>query len=125
MGARYVGRRLVSAGITILLIVLLNFVLFRMMPGSPERILLGRTPGVTQQVLQDTRARWGLDKPLFPDQFVSYLAATARGDLGYSFVSRGKPVVDVLLQRLGPTLVLFGLGELVAVIIGLALGAYT
>jgi len=125
MGARYVGRRLVSAGITIVLIVLLNFVLFRMMPGSPERILLGRIPGVTQQVLQSTRERWGLDKPLFPDQFVDYLAATARGDLGFSFASRGRPVVDVLAQRLWPTLLLFGLGEVVAVIIGLALGAYS
>jgi peptide/nickel transport system permease protein len=125
MGGRYVARRLVSAGITIVLIVFLNFVLFRMMPGSPERILLGRIPGVTQQVLETTRARWGLDKPLFPDQFVAYLAATARGDLGFSFVSRGRPVVDVLAQRLGPTLILFGLGEVVAVIIGLVLGAYS
>jgi peptide/nickel transport system permease protein len=124
VGARYLARRIVSAGVTILLIVLLNFVLFRAMPGSPERILLGRLPSVTPEVIQATRERWGLDKPLFPDQFVSYMASTAKGDLGFSYSARGRPVTDVLGQRLGPTLLLFGLGELVAIVLGLALGAY-
>lgn len=125
MGARYVARRLVSAGVTILMIVLLNFVLFRMMPGSPERILLGRIPGVTQDVREQTKREWGLDKPLFPDQFVAYLSATARGDLGFSYAARGRPVTEVLGQKLGPTLLLFGLGEIVAIILGIALGAYS
>lgn len=125
MGARYLTRRLVSAVATIAMIVLLNFVLFRMMPGSPERMLLGRLPGVTQEVLEGTRARWGLDKPLFPDQFVAYVGATLQGDLGFSYTEIGSTVADVLLDRLGPTLVLFGLGELLAIVIGLALGAYS
>ena len=43
------------------------------MPGSPERILLGRVPNVPPAVVQATREKWGLDKPLFPDQFVAYL----------------------------------------------------
>lgn len=125
MGIRYIARRLLSAGVTIGLIVVLNFVLFRMMPGSPERILLGRIPGVTPQVLEATKIRWGLDKPLFPDQFVAYVAATVKGDLGFSYASRGRPVTEVLAQRLGPTLLLFGLGEVLAIILGLALGAYS
>src|SRR6185503_5650180 len=125
MGARYLSRRLLSAVATILMIVLLNFVLFRMMPGSPERMLLGRLPGVTQEVLQGTRERWGLDKPLFPDQFVAYVTATVQGDLGYSFQKAGRPVTDVLEQRLWPTLLLFGLGEVIAIVLGLALGAYS
>jgi peptide/nickel transport system permease protein len=125
MGIRYIARRLVSAGITILLIVLLNFVLFRAMPGSPERILLGRIPGVTPEILQATKERWGLDKPLFPDQFVAYVTATAQGDLGFSYAARGRPVTEVLMQRLGPTVLLFGLGEVLAIILGLALGAYS
>jgi peptide/nickel transport system permease protein len=125
LGLRYLGRRLVSAAVTILLVVLLNFVLFRMMPGSPERVLLGRLPNVTPEVLQGTRARWGLDKPLFPDQFVAYIAATAKGDLGFSYSSRGRLVTEVLEQRLWPTLLLFGLGEILAIVLGLALGAYS
>jgi peptide/nickel transport system permease protein len=105
--------------------VLLNFVLFRMMPGSPERLLLGRNPNVPSHVLAETRERWGLNKPLFPDQFVAYITATAKGDLGFSYAARGRPVVEVLEQRLWPTLLLFGLGELIAIVLGLVLGAYS
>jgi peptide/nickel transport system permease protein len=125
VSARYLARRLASAGVTILLIVLLNFVLFRMMPGSPERALLGRMPGVTAEILQETRARWGLDKPLIPDQFIAYVVSTAQGDLGYSFTGRGRTVAEVLESRIWPTLLLFGLGEIIAIILGLALGAYS
>ncbi len=125
MSARYILRRLATAALTILFIICLNFVLFRMMPGSPERVLLGRIPGISLQVLETTRARWGLDKPLFPDQFVAYVSSTLRGDLGFSYVARGRTVTDVLGSRIGPTLLLFGLGELIAIILGLALGAYS
>jgi peptide/nickel transport system permease protein len=125
MGARYILGRLATAGFTIVLIVLLNFVLFRMMPGSPERILMGRMPNVTQEVLAETRARWGLDKDLFPDQFVGYITSTLQGDLGFSYMSRGRPVSEVIAQHLPPTLLLFGLGEIVAIVAGLSLGAYS
>jgi peptide/nickel transport system permease protein len=125
MGTRYIVRRLTAALITIGFIVVLNFLLFRAMPGSPERILLGRLPGVTATVLESTRERWGLDKPLFPDQFVAYISSTVQGDLGYSYASRGRSVTDVLAQHLWPTLLLFGLGELIAIVAGLTLGAYS
>jgi peptide/nickel transport system permease protein len=125
MGARYIVARLATAIFTIVLIVLLNFLLFRAMPGSPERILLGRIPNVTPEIVEATKARWGLDKPLFPDQFVRYVGATVQGDLGFSYTARGREVTEVLGQRLGPTLLLFGLGEAVAIVAGLALGAYS
>jgi peptide/nickel transport system permease protein len=121
----YLGRRLVSAFVTIVLIALINFLLFRAMPGSPERVILGRTPNVTAEILQQTRERWGLDKPLLPDQFVAYLGATVRGDLGFSFIARGQTVTEVLAQRIWPTIILFGLGEILAIVLGLALGAYS
>jgi peptide/nickel transport system permease protein len=121
--ASYVGRRLAAAGITILLIILVNFLLFRAMPGSPERFL--RNPNVTPALLQAQRERWGLDKPVIPDQLVAYVGASLRGDLGYSYVARGQTVVEVLSQRFWPTLLLFGLGEVIAIFGGLALGAYT
>ncbi len=125
MGTRYILSRLATAIFTIALIVLLNFVLFRAMPGSPERVLLGRIPNVTPEIIEKTKIRWGLDKPLFPDQFVAYVSSTLRGDLGFSYASRGRPVTEVLAQRLPPTLLLFGLGEIVAIVVGLSLGAYS
>lgn len=124
MRSSYLVRRLLQAGLTILMIVILNFILFRLMPGSPERVLL-RNPNITPQVLEATRARWGLDKPLIPDQLAAYVSSTLRGDLGYSLKFRGQPVTDVIGSRVWPTLILFGLGEIIAVAVGLALGAYS
>jgi peptide/nickel transport system permease protein len=125
MGSAYIARRLASAAITILLIVLINFLLFRAMPGSPERIILRGTPNVTQERLEQVRERWGLNDPVFPDQFISFIQATAQGDLGFSFVARGQTVTEVLAQRIWPTIILFGLGEIIAIVVGLALGAYS
>lgn len=123
MDARFVGRRVVQALLTILFIVVLNFILFRMMPGSPERVLT-RNPNISAEVKVQLREKWGLDKPLFPDQFVSYLASTAQGDLGLSYKYRGLPVTEVLGSRIWPTVILFGLGEIIAIGVGMALGAY-
>jgi peptide/nickel transport system permease protein len=124
MITQYLGRRVGQAAITIAGIVLLNFALFRMMPGSPERILL-RNPNMSQASIAAQQARWGLDKPLFPDQLVAYIGSTIQGDLGQSFKYRGQAVVDVIGARVLPTVVLFGLGELIAIVVGLALGAYS
>jgi peptide/nickel transport system permease protein len=125
MGLRYLSRRLGSALVTIAFIALINFILFRAMPGSPERVILRGTPNVSTAQLEAAKVRWGLNKPVFPDQFVSYVSATLRGDLGYSFIARGQTVTDVLAQRIWPTVILFGLGEIVAIAIGLVLGAYS
>ena len=123
MATRFIVRRFGQAALTIFMIVILNFILFRAMPGSPDRIL-ARNPNVSPQAIQQTRERWGIDKPLIPDQLVAYITATFQGDLGNSFGQRGRPVTEVVGSRLGPTLLLFGLGEILAIGIGLALGAY-
>ena len=80
MAGAYLYRKVGQAVITIVLILLLNFLLFRAMPGSPERILF-RNPNVTPELLAAARARWGLDKPIFPDQFVAYVGATVNDDV--------------------------------------------
>lgn len=123
MGSHYLGRRIVQAVLTILFIVLLNFVLFRMMPGSPERAIT-RNPSISLEVKNQLRERWGLNRPVFPDQFLRYLGSTAQGDFGLSFKYRGQPVSEVLGSRIWPTVILFGLGEIIAVVVGLGLGAY-
>ena len=122
MGSRYLARKIVQAFITIVFVVVLNFLLFRLMPGGPEGILL-RNPHLTAETRAAARARWGLDKPLIPDQLVDYVEATATGDLGYSFKFRGTPVIEVIGDRFWPTVILIGLAEVIAIVAGLSLGA--
>jgi len=122
MSGRYLARKGVQAIVTIAFILVLNFILFRMMPGSPDRVIARNLPApVHAQLLE----RWGLDKPLIPDQLVAYVGATLQGDLGDSYRFRGETVVDVLAERIWPTLLLFGLGEIIAIVLGLGLGAYS
>jgi len=122
VGSRYLARKIVQAFITIVFVVVLNFLLFRLMPGGPEGILL-RNPHLTAETRAAARARWGLDKPLIPDQLVDYVEATATGDLGYSFKFRGTPVIEVIGDRFWPTVILIGLAEVIAIVAGLSLGA--
>jgi peptide/nickel transport system permease protein len=122
VSSRYLGRKLGQAIATIAAILVLNFLLFRLMPGSPDRVL--RNPNLTPEVVAATRARWGLDKPLIPDQLIAYVGATVTGDLGYSIFYRGLPVTDVLGNSIGPTVLLVGLGEVIAITLGLLIGSY-
>src|SRR4051812_44398466 len=73
-------------------------------------------PNVSEQVRETLRAQYGLDRPL-PEQFVRYVSALARGELGWSF-SHDQPVSEVLGGALPNTLLLMG----VALIGGFALG---
>ena len=123
MNGRYLARKIAQAILTIFAIVLLNFLLFRMMPGSPERVLL-RNPYLTQEKVEQVRKEWGLDKPLVPDQLVAYVRSTLTGDLGYSLKFRGQGVAEVIGSRFWPTVILIGIGQVIAIVVGLAIGAY-
>jgi peptide/nickel transport system permease protein len=121
VSGRYILRKLLASLVTIAAIVILNFVLFRMMPGSPERA--SKNPHLTPELVAANREKWGLDKPLFPDQLVAYIESTAAGDLGYSIKYRGQPVTEVVIDAAAPTVLLIGLGEAVAIVVGLWIGA--
>jgi peptide/nickel transport system permease protein len=139
VSARYLARQSLQAIITIAFIVLLNFILFRMMPGSPDRVN-PRNPNVTAEQRAAAKARWGLDKPLFPvsitvdppaitvapdNQLFAFVGATLQADLGYSMKFQGQPVLKVIGDRFWPTILLIGLAEVIAILVGLTLGAYT
>jgi peptide/nickel transport system permease protein len=116
----YLVRKLAQAVFTIVAIVLLLFVLFRMMPGSPDRVT--KNPHLTPQMQEQLREKYGLDKSL-PEQLAAYIQSLATGDLGYSILYQGQPVTEVIASAAGPTLLLVGLGELIAIVGGLALGS--
>ncbi|RWB69687.1 ABC transporter permease [Mesorhizobium sp.] len=116
---------LLRAILTLLMVATLNFVLFRVIPGDPARMLLGgaRASATAEQIEAQSK-RWGLDRPLIPDQLVEYVGTTLRGDLGYSFKFRGMRVGDLLLERLPATIALVGIAQVLAISIGVMLGIY-
>jgi peptide/nickel transport system permease protein len=119
--------RLLRAGIraaaTVVMIITINFVLFRVVPGDPATMLLsGARQSVSQNQIDALRKRWGLDRPLIPDQLVAYVGSTLQGDLGFSFRYGGEPVADLLLQRIPATILLVGVGQGLAIVAGVLLG---
>jgi peptide/nickel transport system permease protein len=102
--------------------VCLNFVLPRLAPGDAVDYLFPpeQTGVLTPQQRAQVLAEFGLDQPL-PTQFLRYLAGIARGDLLVS-VRYGRPVVDLLAERVGWTVLLVGSAVVIASLMGTVLG---
>jgi peptide/nickel transport system permease protein len=100
-------------------VLVVNFFLFRVLPGDPGRNL-GRGRMSTPEQLAEFNAAYGLDEPL-PRQFLTYLQNTLTGDLGTSLRYR-VPVSDLLVDRLWPTLLLTGTATVLAILIGVWMG---
>ena len=107
--------------VTILVVVFINFMLFRVLPGDPVRAVIGRNVRISVETQQALREQFGLDKPVFPDQFFDTLGQWMRGNLGVSWSLR-RPVSEVLMSKLGNTVLLIGLGQILAIILGVILG---
>jgi len=109
---RFVALRLVMALPTLWAVLTLVFVLVRIVPGDPALVILGDQ--ATEQALVALRHRMGLDVPLW-DQYLQFMGAVLRGDLGISMV-RNRPVWgEVALE-------LTFVGILLGVVMGLPLG---
>lgn len=114
----YLIRRVTSGLITIFAIVTLVFFALRLLPGDPAEVWLGDY--ATQELIGSTRAKWGLDKPLW-GQYVTYMDNLVRGDLGDSLPM--KVSVAELLQRHFPfTLRLVLIGTLLSILIAVPAG---
>jgi len=118
--ARFVLRKIVEAVVSILLVIVLFFFLFRLLPGDPVATMIRDRPTSPQQ-LAELRQRMGVDDPVLV-QFGRYLWGLLHGDLGESYLFTGRPVADMIGERLWPTVLLVGSATLLAVVIGLWLG---
>jgi peptide/nickel transport system permease protein len=115
---QYVLKKIGWAGVTLAFVVVLNFFLFRILPGDPARAV--KDPRLTQQAIQAVRVRFGLDRPLYV-QFFLYIVNLLRGELGTSFHQQ-RPVAQILLENLWNTLLLIGAGTILSIILGILLG---
>ncbi len=94
------------------------FFMVRAIPGDPAQILLGQQ--ATQEQVQATQDRLGLDEPIFL-QYGLFLKDAIRGDLGDS-ITTGRPVIVELLERFPATLELTGFAMLIAILVGVPVG---
>ncbi len=118
---RILTRRVFNAIVTILLIALVNFLLFRVMPGDPAAMYLPRNPD------QDTMAlywanveRMELNGTL-SEQLVTYFVDTFTGEWGDSYLSK-RPVIEVVAVALSWTALLLTVSSVLTFLIGIILG---
>jgi len=122
--ARFVLKRLGLGIVLLWLVVTVVFLALHAVPGDPAAILLGSegAGSVTPEALARVRSQLGLDKPILV-QYTDYLLRLVRFDLGTSFRSTDVPVLSYISDRLPKTLELVFAAALLAVMVGIPLGA--
>jgi peptide/nickel transport system permease protein len=128
-------RKITFAIITLIVVVIFNFFLFRILPGDPVKLIV-HSPRMTAEAQERIRVNFGLDKPVwfnpeglqeeglrgaFDTQFTAYVRNLFKGDLGVSFSTR-RDVTELLKERVWRTVILVVLGEFLAIFLGVALG---
>ena len=135
---RYVLKRLWETVPTTIGILLLTFVLFNVVGGSPAEVILGKN--ATAESVAAFNRKWGYDKPLiigmrdegrgirgwWDSQFFNFVGGLCKGDFGYS-IENQEPVIEVLKRGVGPSLsltvpILIG-GVIVALMLALLAAA--
>ena len=112
----YTLKRLVNAFVILFVIATVTWFLMQLLPGSPfnDQKL---SPVARAQI----EAKYGLDDPLLV-QYVRYIGNLAQGDLGNSYQYSGKPVLEIILERLPVSAFLGAQAVVLGVIGGLLLG---
>ena len=118
---RFILKRLFSGTIVVLFSVLFNFVIIRLAPGDPNRLLAGKD-NPSPEMIAALQEKYGLNKPIMT-QFWMYVKQLAHGDFGYSYVSTAK-VWDLIKTRIGPTLLVAFTGAFIGLLVGTLLGIY-
>ncbi|MFP4644716.1 MAG: ABC transporter permease [Spirochaetales bacterium] len=115
---RYIARRLVMMVPVLLGISVIVFMIMELIPGDAAQAILGSY--ATPENLLRVRRELGLDQPLVARYFI-WLGNILQGDFGRSYVLQ-RPVLDELLDRLGPTMLLAGTSLMLASVFGIVAG---
>ncbi len=116
----YVLKRLLHAIPVVVGIALLNFLLIHLAPGNPADVLAGEAGSATPEYMAMLRQQFGLDQPIYV-RLLEYMGNLITLDLGFSW-RHNMPVFDLILDRLGPTLLLMFSALLLSVGVGILLG---
>jgi len=114
----YVARRLLALIPVILVVATVAFVLIHLAPGDPASIIAG--PDASPDDVARIQRQLGLDAP-FHVQLFRWYGRLARGDLGQSIFLR-RPVLEAIVDRAEPTILLTLYATLIAVTLGVPAG---
>jgi peptide/nickel transport system permease protein len=118
--ARFLARRLLLTLPILFGITLLAFIIARAVPSDPVVANLGQRSMSDPKIVAAFRAEWGLDKPPH-EQYLTYLANLAQGNLGMSIKTR-RPVIEDLKSFLPATIELATSSIVVGMLMGVSLG---
>lgn len=116
--AAFLIRRLLSLVPVLLVVAVVVFMLLRWVPGDPAAVIAGES--ATAEQVAALRQRMGLDQPV-THQFALWLGQVLQGDFGESYYFR-KPVLELIVQRMEPTLALGAFALLLAVVVAVPMG---
>jgi peptide/nickel transport system permease protein len=121
--SKYILRRLPQAIPTVIFITMLVFALTHMAPGDPIDLLVLTNPEITAEEIQRLKALYGLDQPIYV-QYLKWLGQIVQGNLGYSRLHH-QAIIDVLVPRIGNTLVLTGLSLIISLLVAVPVGIFS
>jgi peptide/nickel transport system permease protein len=114
----YIARRLLAVVPVMLVVATVSFVLIHLAPGDPASVIAG--PYAAPEDVVRLRHQLGIDRPLVV-QLGRWYWRLLHGDLGNSIFLR-RPVIEAILDRVEPTLLLTTAAMLVAVLLGVPAG---
>lgn len=114
----YIIRRILIAIPILLGVTILNFLIINMAPGSPIDMMVD--PNLSPEILEAQKDALGLNDPLYV-QYFNWLLNLLQGNLGYSLISF-QPVSSIIMERIGPTLLLMLTALIVSLLIAIPLG---
>jgi oligopeptide transport system permease protein len=117
----YIARRLLVAIPTILLIVVLSFLIITAAPGGPFQTEEGVI--IDPEIIANLRAAYHLDQPI-STQLYLYMQGLLTGDLGPSFMFRGRSVSEIIARGFPVSLQLGLSAVAVGLVIGVLVGVY-
>jgi len=113
-------RQIMQASIVLLNVSIVVFVLVRVVPGDPARLMLGME--ATDEAVRAARTQFGFDRPLYV-QYAQFIGGALRGDLGQSVRFR-RPVGDLLRETFPATVELALAATLIALALAVPAGIY-
>jgi peptide/nickel transport system permease protein len=116
----YIAQRLAESALVLLIMSFVVYALIGLMPGDPIDLMLSANPNLTPEDAARLRALYGLDRPI-GERYLNWLGAALQGDFGYSRL-HARPVLEILLPRLGNTALLMGVSFILAFALALPAG---